>query len=189
MSEGPPSAGPSERRTPVIRLHGAPTLGSPKKQHGQRRASEMYFREPEYLAPPRSTVSTPPPGRKRSASLPHVRSPSPVPPPLSRRGAREEDIPKEESTMSKLQEEEGEQRTDRRTRCRRGRPSLDLSSCSGHITLGSHLDSEIARRRHSVAGKVAPRDSWLQEETSSEEDLANAVDKLNLRGGTASGGK
>ncbi|EEC13912.1 hypothetical protein IscW_ISCW011702 [Ixodes scapularis] len=62
---GGSSSSSAPRRTPVIRLHGAPTLSprqAPKK--GGRRASEFYFREPEYLAPPRATVSTPPPGRK-----------------------------------------------------------------------------------------------------------------------------
>ncbi|KAH8040734.1 hypothetical protein HPB51_012049 [Rhipicephalus microplus] len=87
LTSSPASNGAS-RRTPVIRLHGAPTLSPrPAPKKGGRRASEFCFREPpEYvhLAPPRSTVSTPPPGRKRSASLPHVRSPSPVPPPLAR---------------------------------------------------------------------------------------------------------
>ncbi|KAL3201376.1 hypothetical protein MRX96_012430 [Rhipicephalus microplus] len=43
--------------------------------------------------------------------------------------------------------------------CRRGRPSLDLTAAqaSGHITLGSHLESEIARRRHSVAAAGADK--------------------------------
>ncbi|CAN7997209.1 unnamed protein product [Ixodes hexagonus] len=244
------SSSNGSRRTPVIRLHGAPTLSprlAPKK--GGRRASEFYFREPEYLAPPRATVSTPPPGRKRSASLPHVRSPSPVPPPLARAARahhvtqhgrakeqddEEEDEEEEERKADREEDEEGaedaenqpqqqqqhEQQPQHRSRLlgataasadrrksspcqprfppvRRGRPSLDLSAGHGvgQITLGSHLDSEIARRRHSVAASVTDKtatsthdssqrfgasdkvnahpehESWLEEASSSDDDF------------------
>lgn len=198
------------RRTPVIRLHGAPTLSPrPAPKKGGRRASEFYFREPEYLAPPRSTVSTPPPGRKRSASLPHVRSPSPVPPPLARaarahhaaqqhgrgggggkdedneededeaRDDRADEVEEKEDVEERDEEGAADQQQPHRSRLlgttaadrrksmpcqprflpgRRGRPSLDLSAGhgAGHITLGSHLDSEIARRRHSVSATGSP---------------------------------
>lgn len=243
LTSSPASNGAS-RRTPVIRLHGAPTLSPrPAPKKGGRRASEFCFREPpEYvhLAPPRSTVSTPPPGRKRSASLPHVRSPSPVPPPLARAarahhaaqqqqqarqqarqqpGGDEEDDeeerrlddddPEEEEDeneeeadgrdtppppMAACPEEEpgAETRQQHRSRllgaatadrrkstpcqpkflqCRRGRPSLDLTAASGHITLGSHLESEIARRRHSVAATAAGADKPAA--TSSDRGLTH----------------
>ncbi|EEC13913.1 hypothetical protein IscW_ISCW011703 [Ixodes scapularis] len=186
---GGSSSSSAPRRTPVIRLHGAPTLSprqAPKK--GGRRASEFYFREPEYLAPPRPTVSTPPPGRKRSASLPHVRSPSPVPPPLARAARAHHEVVALPAKVCPSQER---------------RPSLDLSAGHGmgHITLGSHLDSEIARRRHSVAASAAytsdktattthdnsqrlgasdrvsaqpgpGHESWLEEASSSDDDFA-----------------
>lgn len=246
LTSSPASNGAS-RRTPVIRLHGAPTLSPrPAPKKGGRRASEFCFREPpEYvhLAPPRSTVSTPPPGRKRSASLPHVRSPSPVPPPLARAarahhaaqqqqqqtrqqarqqpgGDEEDDEDEEERRLDDDEQEEedddeaaadgrdtppppmavcpeeetgGETRQQHRSRllgaatadrrkstpcqpkfiqCRRGRPSLDLTAAqaSGHITLGSHLESEIARRRHSVAATAAGADKPAA--TSSDRGLA-----------------
>lgn len=231
LTSSPASNGAS-RRTPVIRLHGAPTLSPrPAPKKGGRRASEFCFREPpEYvhLAPPRSTVSTPPPGRKRSASLPHVRSPSPVPPPLARaarahhaaqqqarqaRGGDEEDDEEDDDDDDDQEEEDeeadrrdtppppmaacpeedvgAEARQQHRSRllgaatadrrkstpcqpkfmqCRRGRPSLDLTAAqaSGHITLGSHLESEIARRRHSVAAAGADKPAA----TSSDRGLA-----------------
>lgn len=242
LTSSPASNGAS-RRTPVIRLHGAPTLSPrPAPKKGGRRASEFCFREPpEYvhLAPPRSTVSTPPPGRKRSASLPHVRSPSPVPPPLARAarahraaqqqarqqqarqqpgGGDEEDdeeerrlddedddqeeedeeadgrdtppppmaaCPEEETGAETRQQHRsrllGASTADRRKstpcqpkflQCRRGRPSLDLTAAqaSGHITLGSHLESEIARRRHSVAATAAGAEKPAA--TSSDRGLA-----------------
>ncbi|XP_065304040.1 serine/arginine repetitive matrix protein 1-like [Dermacentor albipictus] len=242
LTSSPASNGAS-RRTPVIRLHGAPTLSPrPAPKKGGRRASEFCFREPpEYvhLAPPRSTVSTPPPGRKRSASLPHVRSPSPVPPPLARAarahhaaqqqarqqpgGDEEDDEDEEERRLDDDDQEEededeaaaaadgrdtppppmavcpeeepgAETRQQHRSRllgaatadrrkstpcqpkfmqCRRGRPSLDLTAAqaSGHITLGSHLESEIARRRHSVAATAAGADKPAA--TSSDRGLTH----------------
>lgn len=250
LTSSPASNGAS-RRTPVIRLHGAPTLSPrPAPKKGGRRASEFCFREPpEYvhLAPPRSTVSTPPPGRKRSASLPHVRSPSPVPPPLARAarahhaaqqqqqqagpGAEddEEDDEEEERCchggdhdhdddreeededegeagpdgrdtppppMAACPEEPADSRQQHRSRllgttaadrrkstpcqpkflqCRRGRPSLDLTAAqaAGHITLGSHLESEIARRRHSVAATAAGADKPAA--TSSDRGLVHGT--------------
>ncbi|KAK8776296.1 hypothetical protein V5799_030359 [Amblyomma americanum] len=243
LTSSPASNGAS-RRTPVIRLHGAPTLSPrPAPKKGGRRASEFCFREPpEYvhLAPPRSTVSTPPPGRKRSASLPHVRSPSPVPPPLARAarahhaaqqqarqqarrqpGDEEDDEDEEDQRRDENDDQEEEEEdeaadgrdtppppmaacpeedvdaadprqqhrsrllgtatADRRKstpcqpkflQCRKGRPSLDLTAAqaSGHITLGSHLESEIARRRHSVAATAAGADKPAA--TSSDRGLA-----------------
>lgn len=241
LTSSPASNGAS-RRTPVVRLHGAPTLSPrPAPKKGGRRASEFCFREPpEYvhLAPPRSTVSTPPPGRKRSASLPHVRSPSPVPPPLARAARahhaaqqqqqqagpggdedederchggddddREEDEDEEAGPpdgrdtppppMASCPEEPAaDERPQHRSRllgtaaadrrkstpcqpkflqCRRGRPSLDLTAAqaAGHITLGSHLESEIARRRHSVAATAAGADKPAA--TSSDRGLVHGT--------------
>lgn len=250
LTSSPASNGAS-RRTPVIRLHGAPTLSPrPAPKKGGRRASEFCFREPpEYvhLAPPRSTVSTPPPGRKRSASLPHVRSPSPVPPPLARAarahhaaqqqqqqagpggeddeeddeedercchgGDHDHDDDREEEDedegeagpdgrdtppppMATCPEEPADSRQQHRSRllgttaadrrkstpcqprflqCRRGRPSLDLTAAqaAGHITLGSHLESEIARRRHSVAATAAGADKPAA--TSSDRGLVHGT--------------
>lgn len=234
---GGSSSSSAPRRTPVIRLHGAPTLSprqAPKK--GGRRASEFYFREPEYLAPPRATVSTPPPGRKRSASLPHVRSPSPVPPPLARaarahhvtqhgRGREEddeeEDEDEEEERKADREEDEEagedaenqpqqphEQQPQHRSRLlgataasadrrrsspcqprfapvRRGRPSLDLSAGHGmgHITLGSHLDSEIARRRHSVAASAAYTSDKTATSTHDVSQRLGASDRVSAQPG------
>lgn len=245
LTSSPASNGAS-RRTPVIRLHGAPTLSPrPAPKKGGRRASEFCFREPpEYvhLAPPRSTVSTPPPGRKRSASLPHVRSPSPVPPPLARAarahhaaqqqqqqagpGAEDDEdedhagdddreevedeeddeeavgpppegrgtppppmavCPEEPTADARPQHRSrllGTAAADRRKstpcqpkflQCRRGRPSLDLTAAqaAGHITLGSHLESEIARRRHSVAATAAGADKPAV--TSSDRGLVHGT--------------